>query len=83
MRRMLASMRRWWRSRVTVEITLTHDSPPVAVSSESWPQGALFSDRRPVHVLRVGDRRIVLRVRWWDTEASLARRMRREIARGR
>lgn len=82
MRRWIASLRRWWRRPAVVTITFPADAPPVAVSSESWPSGVLFSDPRPVHVLRIGDRKIVLRMRWWDTESSLARRMQREIARG-
>jgi hypothetical protein len=72
-RRWIASLRRWWRQRSEVTLTFPPDHPITAVIASAAPG---------TYSLSIGDRTYVVRARWWDTPASIARKMRRALRRG-
>jgi hypothetical protein len=62
----------WWRSRSTVVVTFPEGCGQWIVAIDASPEGVLR--------VSIGDRVVEVRSRWWDTRASLARKVRVGIA---
>jgi hypothetical protein len=72
MKRWIASLRRWWHSRAEVRISFPPGYPPVVVTVDVVQDGGLYT-------VMIGSTTITIRARWWDTRASMARKLRQAI----
>ena len=71
MRRWLSSIRRWWLGRTTVTVTFPPGYGQIMVSATASDSGTFR--------LAIGRRVVTVRKRWWDTRASVVRKVRRAV----
>ena len=62
----------WWDRRGTITLRYVEGMPAIVVSTVS--KGASY-------VVQLGDDRVEVVARWWDTRASIARKLNRQLRR--
>ena len=65
-------LRKWWRARSTVTIVMPPDGQVHTVN--------VSMSHRGDYTVSVDDTDHIVRARWWDTRASIARKLRRVLS---